>query len=105
MTDKEFLDLCERVFTAIEDTLDDAPADVETTRSGFVLELEFEDSSQIVINANQPMHEIWVAARSGGFHYRREGEYWVDTRSGAELFAELSRLVSAQAGETVVFRC
>lgn len=104
MTDKEFLALCERAFKAIEDALDRAGADVETTRSGPVLELEFDDDSKIVVNGNQHLRELWVAARSGGFHYRREGDRWLDTRSGEEFFAALSRHVSEQSGDVVSIR-
>ncbi len=61
------------------------------------MELEFENGSKIIINSQAPMQELWVAARSGGFHYRRDGERWVDTRSGSELYAALSGYVSEQA--------
>jgi CyaY protein len=104
MTDREFLELCERVFAAIEDALDDAGADVETVRAGPLLELEFDDGSKIVVNGNQHLKELWVAARSGGFHFRREGELWVDTRTGDEFFASLSRMVGEQAGTPVAIR-
>jgi CyaY protein len=104
MTDKEFLELCEHAFAAIEDALDESDADVETSRAGPVLELEFEDASKIVVNGNQHLRELWVAARSGGFHFRREGDRWVDTRSGEEFFASLSRLVGEQAGTPVSIR-
>jgi CyaY protein len=64
--------------------------------------LTFEDSSKIVINRHRAAREIWVAARSGGFHFRWDGAAWRDTRDGAELFAALSKLVSSQGGAPVV---
>jgi len=104
MTEQEFMTHCERTLGAIEDAIDASGASVETSRSGTVLELEFDDATKIIVNGNTPLREVWVAAKSGGFHFRRHDERWVDTRSGDELFASLSRLVSLQAGTAVVLR-
>ena len=67
-----------------------------------MLELEFESGSKIVVNAHGAVREIWVAARSGGYHFRFDGAHWVNTRDGEELFALLSRCVSEQAGSPVL---
>jgi len=67
-----------------------------------VLELEFESGSKIIVNRHGAAREIWVAARSGGYHFRFDGEHWVNTRDGEELFASLSRCVSEQAGSPVL---
>jgi CyaY protein len=55
--------------------------DVECKRSGNVLEIEFIDNgSKIIVNSQAPLQEMWVAARSGGFHYKRVGDEWRNTR-------------------------
>lgn len=103
MTDAEFLSLADAALDAIQRAFDRVELDVDVVPKGAgVLEVEFEDGTKIVINRHAPAHEIWVAARSGGFHFRREGAQWRDTRDGSELFAALSRLVSAQAGSAVI---
>ncbi|MEK0427655.1 MAG: Frataxin-like protein [Pseudomonadota bacterium] len=107
MTESEFLAVAEAVLdhieSRIEQTADVADVDVECSRSGNVLEIEFIDqNSKIIVNTQAPMQEIWVAARSGGFHFRMKGDLWLDTRDGSELFAALSSLVSAQAGQSLV---
>jgi len=56
----------------------------------------------MIVNRHAAAREIWVAARSGGFHFRWDGRQWRDTRNGTELFAALSKLVSAQSGRPVV---
>jgi CyaY protein len=67
-----------------------------------VLEIEFaEKGSKIIINSQAPMKEMWVAAKSGGFHFKREGERWVNTRDGSELFEALSQMISSQAGVAI----
>ena len=102
MGEQEFRSECERVLTVIEDALDRAPFDVDTERNDMVLQIEFDNGSQIIVSGNTPLCEIWVAAKSGGFHYKRAGDRWVDTRTGEELFAGLSRAVSAQAATPII---
>ena len=89
----------EQIQLALEASGSDA--DVESKADG-VIELTFEDDSRMVINRHGAAREIWVAARSGGFHFRWDGTAWRDTREGTELFAALSKLVSAQGGTPVV---
>lgn len=104
MSESEFLSVAEATIDAIEIGLERAgeaaDVDVECSRSGNVLEIEFIDQgSKIIVNTQAAMQEIWVAARTGGFHYRLgDDQQWTDTRDGSELFASLSRLASAQAG-------
>jgi len=107
MTESEYDVLATSTLTAIEASIDAAAlaADLDLDmqmKPGGVLELEFEDGSKIIVNRQAAAREIWVAARSGGFHYRYADGRWVDTRDGGELFAALSRLVSAQCGTAVI---
>lgn len=109
MSESEFLALAEATLTRIEAALDrlndEDVLDVECSRSGNVLEIEFIDNgTKIIVNSQAPMREMWVAARSGGFHYKRVGDEWINTRDGSELFAALSSMASEQAGATVVLK-
>jgi CyaY protein len=88
----------ERIERAIEAS--GAELDFEL-KAGGILEIEFDDGSKIIVNRHSAAREIWVAARSGGFHFRWDGGSWRDTRSGEELFAALSELVSRQLGRRV----
>jgi CyaY protein len=105
MTPSEFDSLAdamlERIARAVEES--GADCDCEPKGSG-VLELEFADGTRIVVNRHSAAHQIWVAARSGGYHFRWNGSDWVDTREGGELLAALSKLVSEQSGRAVVLR-
>lgn len=109
MSESEFLALAEGTLTQIEAALDrlndEDVLDVECSRSGNVLEIEFIDNgTKIIVNSQAPMREMWVAARSGGFHYKRVGDEWINTRDGSELFAALSGMASEQAGAPVVLK-
>jgi CyaY protein len=102
MTDSEFEALAGTALAAVERTIEAAGLDIDIQAKGAgVLELEFQDGSKMIINRHAAAREIWVAAKSGGFHFRHDGTAWRNTRDGAELFAALSGLVSAQAGAPV----
>ena len=105
MDDNEFAAAAERALERIERALEESAIDADTElKEGGVLEIEFADRSRMVINRHGAAREIWVAAKSGGFHFRWDGSAWRDTRDGGELFAALSRLVSAQSGQPVLLR-
>jgi CyaY protein len=101
MGETEFLERVESVLDAVEGSTErEAEAlgiDLEASRSGNVVTLEFDDGAKIIVNSQAAMQEIWVAAKSGGFHFRFDGSHWRDTRNGDELFAALRRLVGMHA--------
>jgi len=107
MTESEFMELAETTLDSVEAALDRLAdqdmLDTECSRSGNVLEIEFlGNGSKVIVNSQAAMKELWVAARSGGFHYRYADGKWTDTRSGLELFAALSEIATAQGGAPVV---
>ncbi len=104
MTEQDFLAECDRLLRVIEDALDRAEIDVDTERSGNVLTLEFEDQSKIIVNGNTALREMWIAAKSGGFHFSKPALHWIDTRNADEIFAALSKLISQQAHARVLLR-
>jgi CyaY protein len=101
MTDLEFMDCAERLLQAVErscDAINDSTdADIDNQRVGGMVTLSFSDGSQIVVNLQKPLHEVWMAAKSGGFHYRNVDGQWRDTKTGNEFFDELSRCAAAQS--------
>ena len=108
MTDLEYLDRAEALLAAVEaccDRINEASdADVDNQRTGGMITLTFADRSQIVVNLQKPLQEVWLAARAGGFHYKFDGAQWRDTKAASEFFADLSRYASQQAGEPLAFR-
>ncbi len=104
MTESEFNELAEQTMAAIEEAIDDSGADIDYDTVSDILTLEFDNGSQIIINKQTPASQLWVAARSGGFHfdYDVSSSSWrLDSDPGQELFACLSRYCSEQAGEAV----
>lgn len=105
MDEAEFAGRADAVLARIEAALEESGVDADVERKeGGIVEIEYDDGSRMVINRHSAAREIWVAARSGGFHFRWDGAAWRDSRDGAELFAALSRLVSAQSGQPVILR-
>ena len=107
MTDLEYQDRAEALLKAIElacDRInDETDADVDSQRVGGMITLSFANRSQIIINLQKPLHEVWMAARAGGFHYKHDGRVWLDTKGNGEFFANLSRYASEQSGQALVF--
>ena len=107
LTDAEYLARTNAVLASVESHLDtwlqDDLVDIDAHRTGGLLEMSFPNGSVIVLNTQPPLHEIWLAARSGGFHYRFSGGSWRDTRDGRELFEALSACASEQAGKPLRF--
>jgi CyaY protein len=108
--DKQFHQLGSHLLGSIELALEvaddalDLDLDVER-QGGNVINIRFKDRSVIVVNTQPPLHEIWVAAKSGGYHYRWAGTLdtplWLDTKTGRELLSDLSEFASAQAGQAI----
>jgi CyaY protein len=100
--ESQFNALADATLARLETALEDCGADLDyELGAGGVLEIEFPNRTKIIVNRHTAAREIWVAAKSGGFHYRPEGDRWLGTRDGEELFAALSRLISEQGGEAV----
>lgn len=103
MTEGEFNQLADGVFQRIEQALDNSDADIDYDSNGSVLEMEFEDGSKVIVNRHVPNQEIWLAAKSGGFHYAWQEGRWYSQRDGSELFARLGELVQSGCGEKMDF--
>jgi CyaY protein len=76
--------------------------DIDTHRTGGLLELTFPTGSKIVLNTQPPLHELWMAARAGGYHFRWNGSAWID-REGHDFFQALSARATEQAGTSLQF--
>lgn len=101
MTESEFLGLADTCLREVEEmfelAFDNDELDVECSRTGNVLSIEFvNNGSKMIVNSQAPMQEMWLAARSGGFHYRYNGTQWINTRDGSELFSTLSMIAQEQ---------
>lgn len=107
MTDLEFLDHAEQLLRAVElacDRInDESDADIDNQRTGGMITLTFANRSQIIINLQKPLHEVWLAARSGGYHFRFDGQQWADTKGQGEFFQRLTQDATTQSGMTLVF--
>lgn len=103
MTESEFLDVTDSVFARIEAALDDSGLDVDTLRTGNVLEIELDDGGKVIVNRHTFNQELWIAAKSGGYHYRCVDGVWRNTREDGEFFADLATAICAQSGEPFSF--
>lgn len=106
LTEAEFNEKAMQTISRLEEAIEASGADIDYEIVSEILTLEFADRSKIIVNKQSAARQVWVAARTGGFHYDYDaaGDCWRNDQSGAELFAELARLISQQAGEDIVLR-
>jgi CyaY protein len=107
MTDSEYMDRAEALLQAVEQGCDrindESDADLDNQRVGGMVTITFANRSQIVINQQKPLHEIWMATKAGGFHYLWLDGCWQDTKGHGEFFAALTQHASDQAGQSLRF--
>jgi CyaY protein len=107
LTDSEYHAKADAVLTAVEACIDawlqDDVIDIDSQRTGGLLEMSFPNGSKIILNTQPPLQELWLAARAGGFHYKYVDGAWRDTRDGRELFEVLSASASEQAARPLRF--
>ena len=101
MNETEFHHLVDIEWQALEEAIDESGADIDYETNGNVLTLEFEDRSQIIVNRQEPMKEIWLASKSGGFHFQRQNEQWVCSKTGAVFADMVKQECEKHAGEAI----
>jgi CyaY protein len=104
-TESAFITAADAVLATVGRALDDAQdasdADIDWSINEGILTIECPDGSKVIVNRHVPNREIWVAARSGGFHFRADGNRWRDTRGGGALEETLIAILAQQAGLTL----
>jgi CyaY protein len=108
-TDAEYHQRASAALAAIEAQVDrwleQDVIDIDTHRTGGLLELALPNGSKLIVNTQPPLHELWLAAKAGGFHFRLQASgQWLDTKDGADFFQRLSEQASAQAGQPLAFQ-
>ena len=107
MTDNEFMNLAEALLQSVEQHCDrineNSDADIDNQRVGGMITITFSNRSQIIVNLQKPLHEVWMAAKSGGYHYKFKDGLWQDTKGEGEFFENLSRFATAQSGTALQF--
>jgi len=97
--------LVDAVQESVENVFDDSDLDIDLENSGGVLTVRFENGSQLIFSRQEPLRQLWVAARSGGFHfdYDEEQGLWICDTSEEPLGELLTRVTREQAGEELEF--
>lgn len=106
MTESEFNQLVDDTFESLEDDLDELEIEIDYDTSGGILTVTFENNSKIILNRQVPLKQIWVAAKSGGYHFNYDSESgtWQKDDDATELYSALSQYFTEHAGQTVEFR-
>jgi len=105
MTESEFKRHLEDTLIAVEEAIDESGAEIDFETEGGVLTLRFSNRSKIIINGQPTLQQLWVAAKSGGFHFNYDDTegVWKNETDREELFCLLGRICSEQAGHSMSF--
>ncbi|WP_372523651.1 iron donor protein CyaY [Sulfuricaulis sp.] len=101
MNESEFDKKATDTLLRIEQGIEESGADIDFEAAGGILTLEFANGTKIIINKQGAARQIWVAAKSGGYHYGFVDDQWINDQGGGELMSELSRFIREQSGEDV----
>ena len=104
MTDSEFIQLADMLYQKIEDCIEDSGADIDYDQNGSLLTLEFDNRTKLIINRQEPLHQVWLATLENGHHYDYKAGLWIDDRNGDEFLSFLSAAIQKQSGEKVAFK-
>jgi CyaY protein len=88
MTEAEFLAHYKQTLAAIEETVEiavQADVDIDYESGNDMLTLMFNNGSVAIISRQSAIHQLWLAARSGGFHFEFNGTEWICTLNGRSL--------------------
>jgi len=108
MTDSEFMDQAESLLQQLETACDrlneQSDIDIDNQRVGGMVTLTFPNRSQLIVNLQKPLHEVWLAAQSGGYHYRFDGAAWQDTKGQGEFWQQFTSDAQRQFGAPLNFK-
>ncbi|MCY1449237.1 Iron-sulfur cluster assembly protein CyaY [compost metagenome] len=105
LSEARFHDLVDAAQEQVEDAFDDSDLDIDLENSAGVLTVRFENGSQVILSRQEPLRQLWVAARSGGFHFDFDeaSGRWICDSSDEPLGELLTRVTREQAGEDLEF--
>ncbi len=103
MNESRYNQLLDELMLAIENAVDESEADIDYETAGGILTLTCENGSKVILSRQTPLRQLWVAARSGGFHfgYDEESGQWLCDSNREVLPALLNRCLSEQSGEAL----
>jgi len=104
MTDSEFIELVNELYQKIGDCIEDSGADIDYDQNGSLLTLECENRTKLIINRQEPLHQVWLATLENGHHYEYQAGLWIDNRSGDEFLSFLTSAIEKQSNQTVTFK-
>lgn len=109
MTEAAFLSLYQATLRQIEETVEaainDQDAAIDYESGNDMLTLSFSNRSVVIISRQSAISQLWLAARSGGFHfdYSQDQHTWVCTTTGQTLAVMLQDICKTQGGVAISF--
>ncbi|WP_040260273.1 MULTISPECIES: iron donor protein CyaY [Pseudomonas] len=105
LSEARFHDLVDETQQALDVLFEDSGLDVDVENSAGILTIRFDNGTQLIFSRQPPLRQLWLAARSGGFHfdYDEESGKWMCDSTDELLNEMLVRIVFEQTGEKLDF--
>lgn len=104
MNTKSFSLIAEELLDALLDQLEsfEELEDLDIDLIDGVLTVVFEDNSQVIINRQEPVQQIWLASPEGPAHFAQNDDgQWINIKSDDEFYTTLSRVFTAKSGSEI----
>ena len=101
MSESEYKEMINDLIIEIEDALEELDNGIDYESSDGFLTIFMVNKSQIIINRQTAALQLWLAAKSGGFHFDYVNNGWQDDRTGESFLNTLNRCLSEQSGEKI----
>jgi len=103
MKESEFHEIFDATLSAIEECLDEQADEVDYEVSAGIMTITCPNGSVIILNRQSANFQLWVAAKSGGFHLDYVDGQWRLNNSGQPLSQLLEQLIREQSAEQIDF--
>lgn len=101
MTESEFIQMIDEFFNDFEEAIEEADLPLDLDHGGGIMTITFSNGRQMVINRHTPMHQLWLAGKSQGYHFDYQDGRWVCNRSGRDFFDIFNESATEMAGEPI----
>jgi CyaY protein len=109
MTDAEFLERYRQTLKTLEEAVETAineqDKDIDYEAANDMLTLSFTNKSVVIISRQTAIQQLWMAARSGGFHFGFDParQAWICTTTAQTLNDMLEDICRQQGGVDMHF--
>jgi CyaY protein len=100
LSESDFEHLADRTLNDLVEVLADSEEEgLEAELESGVLSIVFTDRTKYVVNSHRAARQIWMAADASAWHFDWNGESWLSSKTGEELWTLVRERISKKLGK------